>query len=1006
MQTTTETHETEKEKEERDVPLRNFTRVEATLLTPSNLDLEGSVNNLKKVMLGKSIENSHQSYPDKLLDWTPAAYETTKDWLPAAYENTKDTIIQDYEIAKDTLPHEPMSPSQPDGRSLSAKRQNENPSSYRRVNWSHQLPPKPQYIPVKEPHAHENPSSHCRVSCSEQLLPKSQNIPAKEPYAQDDDSVSFPAVVEKLLQKKEQMFPPKFRFDICKEAAEFNFDLLKENNFELEKLLNPTDKCVTSYGSEFKSVEDLAELLHRHPRWEAMKEKLEKGCDFPVEDLDDNIRKQDVKEALHRGNHKSAEKHAAHLEKAISKEIKKGWNLLLLEEHAMQIPDLEISPMGVAEQLGVSETGEFVEKLRITHDLSFPGIISNESVNSRVRKEELEPIMFGHALLRIIHHIVHLRKRFPDKVIWLRKEDFKSAYRRMHLREQTAKRSAVRIAINDITYVLISLRLPFGGAPCPSDFCTVSDIVTDCINDLLDSKDWDESKVCSDFVKFIPPPEILAADIPFAQARDMCVTLPDEDNGKCDGFIDDLISVCVDIANNLLRLTAAPCTIIHAMSHAATDGSTFLARDDMVSIDKCVAEGAPAEVRICLGWELNTRALLVTLPSHKCIAWSSQVSQFIDCSSTKLKNLSSVIGRLENITSMFRMGAHFLNNFRALELKAMASKHAVKITQRVKEDARLWLKFIRIAGEGISMNLLTFRKPNNIIIGDACEHGLGAFNTKGRGFSWMIPEHLRGRAHINLLEFITQVIQIWADILEGRIKEGDCILAMGDNTSSMGWLRRSNFRAKDESDMDWFVKQQVARKLAEVVLQIKAMLYSQWFKGDWNVGTDSLSRDGLYLTHSSHVFMLRHYASKQVPEKFFIKPLPSVIVSFVCSILEQLPVKTQRLIKPKPSELLLGVAGTLSSSLSDLQNKFSSMECQDSKRTSSCPLSLKQFEKLPSLDKIENIWWKEQSTPPSHTYHRPSGQTLGKTQDWTQTVRLASSSKSNLEDTRIPTSPE
>jgi len=94
LQTTTETHETEKEKEERDVPLRNFTRVEATLLTPSNLDLEGSVNNLKKVMLGKSIENSHQSYPDKLLDWTPAAYETTNDWLPAAYENTKDTIMQ------------------------------------------------------------------------------------------------------------------------------------------------------------------------------------------------------------------------------------------------------------------------------------------------------------------------------------------------------------------------------------------------------------------------------------------------------------------------------------------------------------------------------------------------------------------------------------------------------------------------------------------------------------------------------------------------------------------------------------------------------------------------------------------------------------------------------------------------------------------------------------------------------------------------------------------------
>jgi len=291
LQTTTEIHETEKDEEEGDVPLRNFTRVEAKLLTPSNLDLEGSVNNLKKVMLGKSIENSHKSDQDKLLDWIPDVYETTKDWLPAIYESTKDTIMQDYEATKDTLPQEPMSPSQPDGRTLSAKRQQENPSSHRRVNWSHQLPPKPQYIPVKEPYAHENPSSHRRVNWSHQLPPKSQYIPAKEPHAQDNDSDSFPVIVKKLLQKKEQMFPPKFRFDICKEAAEFNFNLLKENNFELEKLLNPTEKCVTRYESEFKSVEDLAELLHRHPRWGAMKERLEKGCEFPVDDLDDNIRK-------------------------------------------------------------------------------------------------------------------------------------------------------------------------------------------------------------------------------------------------------------------------------------------------------------------------------------------------------------------------------------------------------------------------------------------------------------------------------------------------------------------------------------------------------------------------------------------------------------------------------------------------------------------------------------------------------------------------------------------
>ena len=30
------------------------------------------------------------------------------------------------------------------------------------------------------------------------------------------------------------------------------------------------------------------------------------------------------------------------------------------------------------------------------------------------------------------------------------------------------------------------------------------------------------------------------------------------------------------------------------------------------------------------------------------------------------------------------------------------------------------------------------------------------------------------------------------------------------STSAMGWLRRSNFRQKDEDDNEWIVKQQVA----------------------------------------------------------------------------------------------------------------------------------------------------------------------------------------------------
>ena len=133
------------------------------------------------------------------------------------------------------------------------------------------------------------------------------------------------------------------------------------------------------------------------------------------------------------------------------------------------------------------------------------------------------------------------------------------------------------------------------------------------------------------------------------------------------------------------------------------------------------------------------------------------------------------------------------------------------------------------------MNLITFRVPNKIYINDASEHGLGGFATHGRAWTYNIPEKLRGRAHINLLEFLAQLISIWIDVLEHKIHPLVCLLGMGDNTASMGWLRRSNFRENDENDQEWLAKQKVARKLATLVLDSNASIYRQWFPGVENV---------------------------------------------------------------------------------------------------------------------------------------------------------------------------
>jgi hypothetical protein len=93
------------------------------------------------------------------------------------------------------------------------------------------------------------------------------------------------------------------------------------------------------------------------------------------------------------------------------------------------------------------------------------------------------------------------------------------------------------------------------------------------------------------------------------------------------------------------------------------------------------------------------------------------------------------------------------------------------------------------AREGVNVNLMTFRKPTKIYINDASEHGLGVFATHGRVWAYIIPEKLRGRAHINLLKFLAQLVSIWIDVIEKKVEPLDCLLRMGNNTASMGWLQ-------------------------------------------------------------------------------------------------------------------------------------------------------------------------------------------------------------------------
>ena len=106
----------------------------------------------------------------------------------------------------------------------------------------------------------------------------------------------------------QEIHEPPCKFEVSEEAATHNWNMLARNNFNLELITNKHPRSVMPIGSKFKNTHELQKLLGWHPRWEKFRMILEKGANFELEIMDDNLRHKDLVAAYERGNHKSASK--------------------------------------------------------------------------------------------------------------------------------------------------------------------------------------------------------------------------------------------------------------------------------------------------------------------------------------------------------------------------------------------------------------------------------------------------------------------------------------------------------------------------------------------------------------------------------------------------------------------------------------------------------------------------------------------------------------------------
>ena len=73
-------------------------------------------------------------------------------------------------------------------------------------------------------------------------------------------------------------------------------------------------------------------------------------------------------------------------------------------------------------------------------------------------------------------------------------------------------------------------------------------------------------------------------------------------------------------------------------------------RKDLISEEKLAAEAGQSEIKRNLGWNINTRSLIIALPDDKATAWTNTVKIVIRNEKSTHDELETIFGLFTHLT--------------------------------------------------------------------------------------------------------------------------------------------------------------------------------------------------------------------------------------------------------------------------------------------------------------------------------------------------------------------
>ncbi|GFH61799.1 hypothetical protein CTEN210_18275 [Chaetoceros tenuissimus] len=592
--------------------------------------------------------------------------------------------------------------------------------------------------------------------------------------------------------------------------------------------MDEIDISVIHPGSEFRDPDLLEPILKDHPDWPVLKAIMKTGVDLGLDKelkRDEDTRKKDFEDALKKGNSGTMRDPLAAntVKENQEKEVTYRRVIPITLECASKLKNASICPLGCAIQWTIDEEGRKKIKMRTTHNLSFEWL-SGLSVNSMVEKKQLEEILYGHCLIRVIHIMHKMRLKHPEIAILLSKFDIDSAFRRMHSQPDQAPLFLTVLHDEDGDGAYLDTRMPFGANQGPGKFGKISETVTDLANHLMVNECWTPARLKSSFSKDIPPKKILPKSVKFGKAIPLLVDIKDHDS-YWDVFVDDLINVTLDQMNLEGKAREAAAIALELLFRPNSDNEE-VKRNTILSLKKLLAEGGQEEIRVILGWLINSREWNIKIPHEKATRWMSDIDELIEKGlhrqKVTRKDIESVLGKANEASFIVRELRFFFSRLR-YRLKIAIKYRRAFLQPGEIEDLRLIRNTIEILSEkGRSLNHVSMTIPSLFLKQDASTSvGIGGFMDLGYGWRIIFHPEILKFFHINTLEHMAGVANIWMAIKLLNINgdgNGMKFLDQSDNMTAIAWMLRSTYYEK-ENRPEAILREIMARHLATLLFQ-------------------------------------------------------------------------------------------------------------------------------------------------------------------------------------------